>query len=805
VHTDLPSWTRTPSAPLGIAAIHAAFVDALGRTPVVVSSPTGSGKSTEVPRWCTGRVLVIEPRRVACQRLAARVAELEGTRLGEAVGYVVKDDRAMNDATRIVFATPGMALRHAALVDTADTVVLDEFHERSLDVDLLLALLMARARERSGDVAAARYRGLVIMSATLEGERVAKHVGGVHLTAEGRTFPVDVRYLAQGDALPDTADLPGRVKRAVDGALADPGDVLVFLPGKAEIESCRRALDGAGLAVALLHGGLDLTEQRRAFDAADRRKVILATNVAETSLTIPGVGIVIDAGLVRQTRYHDGRGSLVLAPIAEDAAAQRAGRAGRTAPGVCHRMWSASARLAKTTLPEIHRESLVPLVLAAAAWGARPESLPLLDAPKTYALDAARADLEAWRALKGDGSLTEGGRALFALPLDAPLARLVAEAERAGCLEDAIDLVAALAVGRPMFAPGAAPEDPHDDLRLAGCDAVALVRAVRVGRSDVHHASAFVLDEARRIRARLRALCGLPEAAPRDTPLDREALARAAIAADPRVVHVARPRGHDVAFSNGGTELELARESAVRNLRDVDAIVVLDARGFGAGKGARTLVTCAMAIPVAWIARARLGRDRLGAVHVESGRVLANVEHVYAKRVVATRDEVPTGDVARAAIGALILRGSLFRDALTTTRDRLALRALAAKLAERGHPAGVPSPSPVPSLDEWVAARIVELGVESGDDLALLSASDFIAADVPFESRAALEKEFPLVVSVGDATYTAAYDLDRAQVLLTMVKGSRRDPPPLTYLPRFAGLRICVDGPRGVAVLRERG
>ena len=791
-------------AELPIAAIRSAFLDALGRAPVVVSSPTGSGKSTEVPRWCGGRVLVVEPRRVACQRLAERVAELEATRLGDGVGYVVRDDRAIGDATRIVFATPGVVLRHRALLDDAGTVVLDEFHERSLDVDLLLALVV---RGRADRGAAGPARRLVVMSATLEGERVARHVGGAHLAAEGRAFPVDVRYLAQGDALPDPKDLPARVRSALDAALGEPGDVLVFLPGKAEIEACRRAVDASSLAVVTLHGGLDLEGQRRAFEPADRRKVILATNVAETSLTIPGVGVVIDAGLARQTRYHDGRGSLVLAPIADDAAAQRAGRAGRTAAGVCLRMWSASARLAKTTLPEIHRESLVPLVLAAAAWGERPEALPLLDAPKAYALDAARADLQAWGAITAGGSLTDGGRALFALPLDAPLARLLVEAERQGCVDDAIDLVAALAVGRPMFAAGAAPDDPHDDLRLAGCDATALVRAVRVGRADVHRVSAFAVDEARRIRARLRKLRGLSASAPRDEAVDREALARAAIAADPRAVHVARSHGRDVAFSNGGTELELARESAVQNARDVEAIVVFEARAFGAGKAAkaRSLVTCATAIPLAWIARARLGRDRLGAVRLESGRVLAKVEHVYAKRVVATRDEVPSGDVARDAIGALILRGTLFRDALATTRERLLLRALAAKLAERGHAAGIASPSPVPALDAWTAARVAELGVESGDDLALLSAADFVAPDIPYETRAVLEREFPLVVSVGDATYEAAYDLDRAQVLLTMVKGSRRDPPPLAYLPRFTGLRVCVDGPRGVAVLRERG
>lgn len=798
-HPAAPRAAAEVDALLPIVALRGAFLEALACGPVVVSSPTGSGKSTEVPRWCPGRVLVIEPRRVACRSLAARVADLEGTRLGESVGYVVRDESVMTDATRIVFATPGIALRDERLVASAQTVILDEFHERGIDVDLLLALLV---RRRSKD------RGLVVMSATIEGERVARHVDGTYLLAEGRTFPVDVRYVEHGDALPRAEALGERVVSALERAKGDVGDVLVFLPGKSEIESCRRALSAttSGFVVIPLHGGLTLDEQRAAFDRTRQRKVILATNVAETSLTIPGVGVVIDAGLVRQTRYHDGRGSLVLAPIAEDSAAQRAGRAGRTAAGVCYRLWSASAQLAKGTPPEIHRESLVPLLMSAAAWGERPEDLPLLDMPKPYALESARADLASWGALANDGTLSEGGRRLFALPIDPPLARLLVEAERFGCLDDAIDVVAALAVGRPIFQAGPAPEDGEDDLRRAGCDATALARAVRIGQPETHRVSGFAVEEARRVRSRLRRAHGLNETPPRDGPFDRDAVVRAAIAADPRTVHVARARGRETAFSNGGTELELARESAVRNVLDVQALVVFDTRAFGAGASTRLLVTCASAIPLSTIVRAGLGRDRLAAVRLEDGRVMAKVERVYAKRVIATRDEVPTGEVARAAIAELFTRGSLFRQsgALAATRERLARRALAAKLAQRGHPAGVASQAPVPSLEEWLALRLRELGVESGDDLELLSAKDLTADDLPYESRAALDKEFPGVVSVGDSTYEADYDLDAHQVVLRSVKGSRREPPPLGYLPRFVGLRICVDGPRGFTVLRER-
>jgi ATP-dependent helicase HrpB len=334
----------TPDLP--VTAVRAEFELALEAGPVVLSAPTGSGKSTEVPRWCAGKVLVVEPRRLACRSLATRVAELEGSALGDSVGYLVRDEHVAREGTRIVFATPGMVLRNRALLGSAGTVILDEFHERSLEIDLLLGLLLSE-----------RHSALVIMSATLDGERVSQHVGGVHLRAPGRLFPVDIRHLPGRGVLPDAVDLPARVEQALGEARDAPGDVLVFLPGKAEIEACVNFIRGAFTLVPL-HGGLTLQEQQRAFEPTPERKVILATNVAETSLTIPGVGVVIDAGLVRQTLYQHGRGSLALTPIAQDSAAQRAGRAGRTGPGVCYRLWNAAARLSATTLQPAPAESL---------------------------------------------------------------------------------------------------------------------------------------------------------------------------------------------------------------------------------------------------------------------------------------------------------------------------------------------------------------------------------------------------------------------------------------------------------------
>ena len=783
---------------LPIHALRAEF-DAQRRSRrLVVSAPTGSGKSTEIPRWCGGRVLVVEPRRVACRALAQRVAELEGTRLGDAVGYRVKDERCAGEDTRIVFATPGLVLRAFDEVRRFETLVLDEMHERSLDVDLLLALAMQRFDGK-----------LIVMSATLDGDRVASHLGAHHLRGEGRTFPLTIRYQDGAPLLPDPRALESRVAQALEATRGAPGDVLVFLPGKAEIAECSRALRSrSDVEVTELHGELALDDQRRAFASSTRRKVILSTNVAETSLTIPGVGVVIDAGLVRQTRYHAGRGYLTLVPIADDSAAQRAGRAGRTMPGLVIRMWSAAARLAPTTLPEIYRESLAPMLLGAAACGASLSELPLLDAPKEHALAAAREELALLGALDAQGAITACGREVFGMPLDAPLGRLLVEARARDCLDDAIDLVAVLTANRPLFAHGDRPSI-GDDLRAGECDLTACIRALREGDAETHRLNCATLDLARAASRRLRRAHGRPERAPHDAPIDRERLAAAAVYADPRSVYVARTRGRSVTWSNGGTEIELGRESAVLGAKGVEAIVVLATRALGLGQGDTTvLVTCATPLPLKMIARLGLGRDRLAEVSLEGkSRIVARVERVYARRVIETREEAPRGDVARAALTTLLARGSLFRAAIEETRERLACAALWAGLVATGIADGVyelqgaPSEAP-PLFEAWLDARVGALGVESGDDVALLSARDFEAPDVPAHVRAYLDKHYPRVVKAGDATYDAEYALGQRTVTLRMVRGSRREPPPPGYLPRFTGLRVVVETGRTVRVVR---
>ncbi len=772
---------------LPIEQTRPALLAALSRGPAVLSAPTGSGKSTQVPRWLLARgggVLIVEPRRVACRALASRVAELEGCELGAAVGYAVRDERRAGPETRALFVTPGVALRmlRAGELRRYPALVLDEFHERSLDLDLLLALALK-----------APPAALVVMSATVAGDRVAAHLGGAHVRGEGRRYPVDTHYLPGRDALPGVRGLEERLLAAVEQARGDAGDILVFLPGVGEIGRAAAALRGGagrGLEVLELHGRLKLSEQARIFSPGDPRRIILATNVAETSLTVPRIGVVIDSGLVRRTRYHGGRGYLTLTAVAADSADQRAGRAGRLGPGVCYRLWRQDARLDEHTPPEIHRESLVPLVLAAAACGAEDLALPFLDPPRPYAVEAARETLTELGAMGGDGGLSERGQRLFGLPVDAHLGRLLIEGERRGTLEMAVALAAGLSISRRLFV--GRPEDPELDLRAAGCDATAIIRAVWEGRAGPHMLDHAALADARAAADRFRRFMGVERGR---QALDRRALAETLLAAWPRCAHVARRRKRRVAWANGGTELSLGRDSALEEEK-AEAALVLDSRALGVSETRQEIViTAAMPVPTAWLLAAGLGRERMAGCALERGALVARVERVYAGRVLAVEERAPEGALAREAVAELFLRGSLFKGGADRARERHELRGLQARLEGR---------EPGPPLEAWVLARLAELGLEGGEDLALLEEEDLLPAPLEDYAREQLTRDFPRELAIGDARYRIAYDVERKLATLHQTGGARKAPPPDRFLPRLPGWRLAWEHKNRVRMLRER-
>ena len=783
------------SQELPIDALRPQISSLLEEGPLVISSPTGSGKSTQVPRWCPGPVLVVEPRRVACRALACRVADLENSPLGDAVGYQVRDERRARASTRILFATPGTVLRFAERWPSFATIVLDEFHERSLEVDLLLALLLERQRRLPKS-----FR-LVVMSATLEGDRLASHLGGRHLHAEGRMFPVHIEYQEdEGVLLPDARNLEDRVAQALFSSPREAGDVLVFLPGKGEIGRCaRRLANRSDLQILELHGGLSLEEQSRIFGSSSRRKVVLATNVAETSLTVPGIGLVIDSGLVRQTRYHRDRGFLTLVPIAKDSADQRSGRAGRTGPGHCIRLWSPAAQLEDRTPPEIHRESLVPLLLAASACGASTDRLPFFDPPRTHSLETAEKELLLLGALDEKKRITPRGSRLFGLPLEVNFSRWLVEAEGRRVLDDMIDLVACLAPNRPLLTGLPAEEDATPEELGLGCDARHLIRALR-GAPDMRpHVRRAALEEARWLRRRLRQAFGLPSEGPKGHTFDRKTMALTLLAADPRTAHVVRSRGRRQGWANGGTEIELGRESAVNQLENVEALVVLSTRALGLGRrDTRILIDRAMPVPIPWLVEAGLGRDRLGSTSLRNGRVVCQIERVHARRVLTTREEVPEGALARRALTELFLAGQLFPESLETAQDRLRLLQLAWRLAKQGgtswlDPAALGiEEEPPTALDVWILHRLTELGVESGDDVELLSPEDLLPIELPAHLRLEIDRRFPSQLKLPGASYVLDYALEKRRVILRQTTGRKMVIPPVSYLPPFEGLSVLL-------------
>ena len=759
---------------------------------VVVSAPTGSGKSTQVPRWCgvKGRVLVVEPRRVACRGLASWVARLEKTPLGEGVGYLVRGDRRASDESQIVFATPGIVLRmlESGNLEGFATVILDEFHERSLDVDLLLALLLSR------------YQGnMVVMSATLAGDKVAKHIGGKHLEGKGRLYPVEKHYIPGRLNVPDMRGIDERLELALKKARSLEGDILVFLPGKGEIAKAHQVARAfSEFEVLELHGGLSLKEQSRVFDPGLRRRIILSTNVAETSLTVPRISVVVDSGLVRQTRYHNDQGYLTLVAVAQDSADQRAGRAGRLGPGVCYRLWSDAGRLAPHTSPEIYREALEPLLLATLACGADIEKLPFIDPPKEHAVDTASRYLASLQAMDDEGRITSVGRKLFGLPLDTSQGRLLVEAEKQGCISAFIDLVAVLSVGRQLFTRPLLEKDESDP-RYAGCDATAIVRAMNGVEGSSPAISTYVYGEAKRIRRRLRGLWGLGEHEASPVPSIRE-LAEVALRADARCVYMARRRKGRVSWSAGGTEIELDRNSSV-NEKEVDCIAVLETHAIGMDLRKTVLVaTCAIPLKMKWLASEGIGEDELGDVFVEKNTLVAMIDRVHAGKVLVSRREIPEGELAERALLKLLLASRLYPKALAESRERHANARLWHGLSGLGllEDGRVWEEIPVDTrydggFEDWLRDRVRLMGLESGRDLALLDGGDFLFPLLPESAVDWLGRRYPLSFSAEQDKYQVHFDLEKRRVRVEHIAGRGKDPPTDFFLPAYPGFRVVME------------
>lgn len=458
---------------LPIDAVLPDIVAALRLKPnAVVVAPPGAGKTTRVAPalldqpWCRGGIWLLSPRRLAARAAAERIAEEMGEAVGGRVGYATRLDSKQSAATRLLVMTPGL-FRNRILADPelsgVSAVLFDEVHERSLDGDFALALAIDAQQGLRDDLR------LVAMSATLDGARFGALLGDAPvIRSEGKSWPLALRHIGRRAEDRLETSLLGAVRQAV--ADEREGDILAFLPGAADIERTAAAIEASGLALVVhrLHGQIDPAQQRKALvrDPHGGRKLILATSIAETSLTIDGVRIVIDAGLSRRPRFDKAAGiaRLVTERASQASATQRAGRAARQGPGVAYRLWEAAATAGMSPFdpPEIHENDLMPVVLDCASWGiVDPRQLGWLDPPSPAAIGEAKSRLQAIGALGEDGRITAHGKALAAVPLPVPLAHMLLDAARVGEAE----LVARLAV--LLTEPGLGGRDLDVEARLA--------------------------------------------------------------------------------------------------------------------------------------------------------------------------------------------------------------------------------------------------------------------------------------------------------------------------------------------------
>ncbi|MBP0444316.1 ATP-dependent helicase HrpB [Roseomonas sp. SSH11] len=442
------------------------------RSNAVLVAPPGAGKTTIVPLtlleepWATGKILVLEPRRVAARAAARRMADLAGEGVpGGLVGLSTRLDRATSDRTRVEVVTEGLLVRRLQSdpgLDGVCAVLFDEAHERHLDTDLGLALCLDLQRELRPELR------LVAMSATLDAGGFATLLDAPVIESAGRAYPVAIHHRPRD--IKEPRDLPEAMAAAIREALrAHPGDVLAFLPGWGEIRRTAERLGGVDAEVLPLHGEMPPAEQDRALNPSGRRKVVLATSIAETSLTVPGVRIVVDGGFRRAPRLDAATGLTRLATvrISRAAAEQRAGRAGRTEPGVAIRLWTEALHrgLPLADRPEMLEAELSGLALDCAAWGAEPRALPFLDPPPEGALAAARTLLQELDALDQQGRITPTGRRMARLGAHPRLARVMVETRTPGEGALAADL-AALLEERDPIRNREAPADLHMRLEL---------------------------------------------------------------------------------------------------------------------------------------------------------------------------------------------------------------------------------------------------------------------------------------------------------------------------------------------------
>ena len=711
-----------PTLPhLPVADVLAEVVAASRTGAVVVTAPPGSGKTMLVPAAILDdlpkqkRVVLIQPRRIAARAVAHQIARLRDVPLGGEVGYQVRFDAKVSRDTRLVVETTGIMLRRLLAdvsLDGIGAVVLDEFHERTIEMDLVLGLLVRVRQTVRPDLR------IIVMSATLAAGPVARLLGDPTgreqacpiVSADGRLFPVDTRYGRRGEQ----RELVDLVANAVPEAVRHTdGHVLVFLPGVGEIMRCEQALtplaDREGHAIFTLFGDLPPEQQDRVLADVGRRKIILSTNVAETSLTIPGVTAVIDSGLARQMRVSAATGlpRLELIPISQAAADQRAGRAGRTGPGVCWRLWDEAAhhhRPAAET-PETLRGDMAGPLLQLLALGEQAD-FPWLDEPPSETIANARQLLRQLGAIESPvdaaDRITPLGKELVRLPAHPRLARLLLAGARHGVLRETAIAAALLSERDPFRAGSHSRRGPRDKMNVRTrsdiVDRVLALQAFHAGLQlddpelELHHGGA---SNVLRTSEQLYGLVDVPLAARAADPVT--AVMRALLEAFPDRLARLRPGTQDRATMVGGRGVRLDGGSRVRQEPFLLAIDLDDA-------GGEARVRQASAVDPAWLEEEPLAGTNLRKVEEllfapSRRQVEARLRTYWADLVI---DETPIAISNAAAAAELLAREAAAQlDRLLPADDSAAGKFLA--------------------RIRWLAAAAPDLGLPTLDNAALIA------------------------------------------------------------------------------------
>ena len=784
---------------LPVDAVLPRVLEALERAAcVVLEAPTGAGKTTRLPPALLdaghGAVLVLEPRRVAARAAARRVAEERSCALGQEVGYEVRFDRRRGPRTRLAYVTEGVLLRHLQddpFLEGVGALVFDEFHERRLEAELALAMARRVQRDVRGDLK------IVVTSATLDGERIAAALGDApRVRSEGRLFPIEERYLP----IDPREDADAHLERAVRAALeGSPGDLLVFLPGVGEIRRARERLEGlarrGGIELCELYGDLDPARQDAALRRGARRRIVLATNVAETSVTVEGVTAVVDTGLVRRVAHDPSVGLDRLELVRASAASseQRKGRAGREAPGLVVRLWSPAEQRALPAAdePEVRRLDLAGPALALLAWGERDlGAFPWFEAPPPAALERAQVLLRRLGAIDGAG-VTELGRVLARLPAHPRLARLLVEGHARGVASRAA-LAAALLAERDPFERSLherrGERSLHEHGRARSSDSDVVDRVAALEAFEAHGgasgplaprpgAARFVLQARDQLARLVRGVLG-PERASAADP--DEALMRALLAAFPDRLARRRASGNERGVMVGGRGVRLARESAVS---EGELFLAID---LDAGRGGDALVRLASRVEEAWVDGGERSEVVSYAFDAERERVVARRELRLGELAIEVREH-PAEDRAEV--------------------ERVLVAAAAGDLA-RALPLASGEAAEWIARVRWLARERPELGLPRLDDAALIallptlaggcrSFADLRRAPLAAHLRAlltraqaqALEREAPERITVPSGSHLRlAYEVGRPPLLAVRIQELFG----LEATPTLAGGRVRV-------------